>query len=264
MANLTPNNGNLYLGAGVLKLDVWSAGAKTGLFYDMGDVSEFSTTMSSEIAEKKTSRTGARGLYKSAVKGVSGEGSLKLSEWAAYNVANAILGTRSDLTQSSTTKTDAAPVSNPAMQKGASCYIGFRGVTSFTLKMAPATALVLGTDYTFDAETGEVTILSTSSTFTNGSKLLWSGTVPAILNTSGRSIITPLSAPMILASIRYKSATDQVSGPRYDIFLPMVQLIPDGAMEWLKDDFSDLGMKIKLMMDTTQAAGQEYGTITEL
>ena len=265
MANITPSNGNLYLGAGVLKMDFWTtAGVKTGLFYDLGDVSEFQTTFNVDVAEKKTSRVGARSLYKTAIKGVSGEGTLKLSEFAARNVAAALLGTRTDLTQSSTTRTDVAPLNDPQMQKGGSCYIGSRGVTGFTLKMAPSTALVLNTDYTFDSETGEVTILQSSTTFTNGSKLLWSGTVPAITATSGRSVITPLQQPMILASLRFKSAADQVSGPRYDAFIPQIQIYPDGAQDWIKDDFADLAMKFKILMDTSQAAGQEYGSFVEL
>lgn len=264
MGNITPNSGNLIIPKGVLSIDLWSAGAKTGMFWDAGDAQEFTTTWSVDVAEKNTMRTGASGLYASAVKSVKGELGITLTEWAARNVAMHALGTRTDLVQTASTKTDTAPVGDPAMQKGAKCYIGFRDVTSFALKMAPSTALVLGTDYTFDAATGEITILSTSSTFTNGSKLLWSGTVPQIQATAGRSIITPLSSPMILASLRYRSAPDQAVGQKFDIFIPKVQIYPDGPEEWLKDDFADLKLKGKLLFDTTQPAGYEYGTITEL
>lgn len=264
MGNITPSNGNLYLGAGVLDWDIWANGAKTGLFYDLGDVSEFNLDYKVDVAEKRTSRVGARSIYKTAVKGVSAEFSLKLSEWSARNFAIGSLGSRTDFTQSTSTKTDQAPLNDPQMQKGGKCYIGFRGVTGFTLKQAPATSLVLNTDYTFDAETGQVTILTSSPTFVNGSKLLWSGTVPAVLATAGRSVIAPLQAPMVMATLRFKSDTQAVSGPRYDAYFPQVQFYPNAAQEWLKDDFSDLSLTGRLMFDTTQAAGLEYGTIVEL
>lgn len=266
MPNLTPSSGNCYFGSGVLSIDIWSSGAKTTAFFDLGDVSAFTTDFSAEMATKNTSRTGARGLYASAVKSVKGEVSLTLSEWAARNLAVAVLGKRADLAQSSSTVTSQALASSGAVL-GASYRIGYYNVSAFVLKLG-ATALTLGTDYTFNSETGEVKLLTTGTITAGTTTLVWSGTVPAITSTAGstgvgRSTIALLQSALIYCSLRFVSATD-ATGPRYDIFLPKVQIAPGSAIDWLKDDFGDLSFKGELMYDSTQTSGQEYGLITEL
>lgn len=266
MANLTPSNMNLYLGSGVVYMDFWKNGAKTGGFFDLGDVSAFKTEYTAENAVKKTSRNGSRGTYRSTPKSASAKVSLTLSEFAARNFEVAVMGKRTNLTQSSSTQTSVA-IPAAAVQLGAAFYTGFYGVTSFVLKKG-ATALTLGTDYTFDAESGAVTFVPTGTVTNGDATITWGGTVPAITSNAdttgvGRSRIAFLQNANILVSIRFKSATD-ATGPRYLVYLPQVQLAPKDGIDWIKDDWSDLQLEGEIQMDLTQPAGQEYGTADEL
>lgn len=260
MSVLAPNPGLVYYGRGELKLDLWSNGAATNIWKHMGMCSEFSTTVSTETEELENAMSGISSPYAVAISKTNFEGALKASEFGDQNLRLAFAGSTADLVQTSSTKTDSAPVGDPLMVKGASCFIGYYDVTAFTLKMAPSTALVLGTDYTFDAGTGEITILSTSSTFTDGTKLLWSGTVPAITSTAKRSIITPMASPNLLASLRFNTASDVQGTKRFAIYLPKVLIMPDGNTDWLKKGFGELSYKLKVQKHDTLG----YGSVIEL
>lgn len=266
MSMNAPNNNNWVLGSGILEMDFWANGAKTGAFFDCGDCEKFTTDFSADMLTKNTNRNGSHGPVASFVTGVKGEATITLNEMTARFLSKAMLGTRSNLAQSGSTQTSVA-IAASGIRVGASYYIGYLGVTAFVLKNS-STALTLGTDYTFNSETGKVTILG--GAITDGlATINWSGTVPAITSTAdttgvGRSVINPLQAAKVQASIRFTSAAD-AGGQRYVVFIPLLQFSPSQALDWIKkDDTMTMELKGSIMMDTTQPAGQEYGTITEL
>lgn len=260
MSLYTPSAGQNFWGRGALRLDIWNAGAPSSAWIHPGMCPQFETNISTESEDLENAMSGVSAPYNSAITKMSWEGSLKTTEFSDRMLRAQFAGTSADLTQSGTTKTDQAPTGDPTLKKGQSCYIGYLGVTAFALKVAPNIALVLGTDYTFDAESGEITILESSTTFTSGSKLLWSGTVPAITATANRAVITPMATPQLLCSLRYKTASDVQGTKRVMIHIPQLLLMPDGGVDWLAKKWGELSFKYKVQKHATLG----FGSITEL
>lgn len=260
MSLRTPSSGQNFWGRGELRIDFWNAGAPTNAWEHPGMCTQFETNVQTESEDLENAMSGVSALYNSMITKLIWEGSIKSTEFSDRMIRAQFAGSSADLTQAGSSKVDQAPTGDPTMKKSQSCFIGFYGVTVFTLKMAPSTALVLGTDYTFDAESGEVTILESSVTFTNGSKLLWSGTVPAITATANRSIITPMANAQLICSLRYKTATDVQGTKRAMIYIPQMILMPDGSVDWLAKKFGELTYKYKVQKHPTLG----YGSIVEL
>lgn len=269
MSTVIPNSGNMYFGSGIVSLDRWlgSPLAKTTAFFDAGSVESFKTNMSVDMEVARTARTGARAPYAAAPKQTDGTFEAEFSEVNFRNLALSVLGTATPFTQSAATKTDVAIANvNGGVQLDADYFIGYTGVTVFTAKKA-STALVAGTDYTFNAETGAVRFLSTGSTVTAAdTTVTWSGTVPAVLAAANRSIIQLLSNANIVVSARFNSATDAV-GQRYSAMVPKIQLAPSKEFDWLKQGFETITMKGTLLPDSTNTfngTAYPYGYWLEL
>lgn len=247
----TPDSQNIYVGAG----EVWfnrfdAAGAQTQ-WRHLGDVSKLELTVNADVIEKKSSMTGARGLMARVVTGVTGELAATLSEFDPENLALALLGTTAAFSQSSGTATDSAITGT--VKKGYALDTGKRKITVTSVKKAPATALVLGTDYSVDSDSGLITILPGSSTVADGDSLLWSGSYPAITSTQ----VNALANAVILGSLRFRSAADAY-GPRYLIDVWKVAITPDGALALLSDNFGEIGLKGAMLEDTSKTLGNRY------
>lgn len=260
MGNITPTPANFTAGAGILQWDLWAGSpvAKTGGFYDLGDCSAFDTTPTVEVKTKRSARSAGRPIVASVLGSSDITHSVTCSEMAARNIAAGLLGDRRDLAITAPgSATNATMVGDPAMKKGMTARTGVRGaLTALVVKsgtVSPGTVtLVDGTDFTYDPETGAITILQSSPSFVDGHHLYVTYTAGvAIIATAGRSAITLLTKPLQYASIWYKSAADQITGLRSEIFIPKVQIAPDGAIPWLSEDFADLKFKFQAVSDPT-------------
>lgn len=260
MGNITPNPLNFTAGAGILKWDLWagSHAAKTGGFWDMGDCSAFDSTPSTDMKTKRSGRSAGRPVVASVLGSSDIVHSVTCSEFAARNIGGALLGDRRDLVISAPGSVTAGTlVGDPTLKKGQSGRTGVRGnLTGLSVKSGTtspgAVSLVDGTDYTYDPETGEIAILATSPSFVDGQHLYVSYTAgEAVAATAGRSAITLLTKPLQYATIWYKSAADQITGLRSEIYIPKVQISPDGPVNWLSEDFSDLKLKFQGIADYT-------------
>lgn len=273
--NLAPNNGNLYLGAGELWADFWVNGAATGAFVHLGLVDEFTTTGTPEFKDIPNAMDGLRVTYKQVLTGLKIEYGMKLRELTAKTLAQNLLGTAGVFTQTanpSATNQTLAGGASQVVAVGNWYDIGSKGVTGFSCKQG-ATSLVAGSspqdttsgkDYYLDSEQGLIYILP-QSTIAAGSVFTWAGAIPGILATANKALITAASissAPF--ATFRFRSAANQQSGPRFIVTLQQAMAAPDGAMEWIKDDFSDLGFKGQLMKRAGMPTGQEYMVAQEL
>lgn len=246
----TPNSGNAYFGSGIIELDRWAGNplAKTGAFFDAGSVERFTTNLSVDMEISRSARTGARAPYAAAPKQTDGSIEFDMSEFHFRNLALASLGTATPFTQSSSTIT-AQAIAAAGVVLDAAYYIGYTGVTAFAVKNGAA-ALVAGTDYTFNAETGAVKFLTGGAVTAGDTTLTWSGTVPAITSSANRSIVQLLSNASIVASIRFTSAIDAY-GIRYHHFYPKIQIAPSKEIDWLKQGFEMITMKGTLLPDYT-------------
>lgn len=247
----TPDSQNIYVGAGEVWFNRFDANGAATQWRHLGDVSKLELTVNADVIEKKSSMTGARGLLARVVTGVTGELSMTLSEFDPENLALALLGTTAAFSQSSGSATDAAVIGT--VKKGSYLDTGKRKIVVTGVKKAPSTALVEGTDYTYDSDSGLIRILPGSSTVSDGDTLLWSGTYPAIISTQ----VQALANAVILGSLRFRSASDAY-GPRYLIDVWKVAITPDGALALLSDSFGEIGLKGAMLEDTSKPVDNRY------
>lgn len=252
----TPDSNNLYLGAGEVWFNRFSSGAATQ-WRHLGNVTKFELTQSVETLEKKSAMSGARGLLKRVVTGTTSEIALTLDEFEPENVALSLLGTASAFSQTSGTATDTAITGT--VKKGHWLDTGKLKIVVTALKKSPSTALVLGTDYEVDSDSGMVRILPGSTAVADGDSLLWTGTYPSITSTQ----VQALANARIEGALRFRSASDSV-GPRYLVDVWNVSITPDGALALLGTEFGEIGLKATVQEDTSKTVGQRYFRVVTL
>lgn len=252
----TPDSNNLYLGAGEVWFNRFSSGAATQ-WRHLGNVTKFELTQSVETLEKKSAMSGARGLLKRVVTGTTSEIALTLDEFDPENVALSLLGTSSAFSQTSGTATDTAITGT--VKKGQWLDTGKLKIVVTALKKSPSTALVLGTDYEVDSDSGMVRILPGSTAVADGDSLLWTGTYPSITSTQ----VQALANSRIEGALRFRSASDSV-GPRYLVDVWSVSIAPDGALALLGTEFGEIGLKAAVQEDTSKTVGQRYFRVVTL
>lgn len=253
----TPDSGNLYLGAGEVWFNRFSSGTTKTQWRHLGNVSKLDLTQAVENLEKKSAMTGARGLLKRVVIGSTSELSLTMDEFERENVALGLLGSTAAFSQSSSTATDQAITGT--VKKGQWLDTGKLKITVTGVKKSPSTALVLGTDYEVDSDSGMIRILPGSSTVADGDSLLWSGSIPAITSNQ----INALANSRIEGALRYRSASDAV-GPRYMVDFWNISITPDGALSLLGTEFGEITLKGAVQEDTTKTIGNRYFQMVEL
>lgn len=252
----TPDSNNLYLGAGEVWFNRFSSGAATQ-WRHLGNVTKFELTQSVETLEKKSAMSGARGLLKRVVTGTTSEIALTLDEFEPENVALSLLGTASAFSQTSGTATDTAITGT--VKKGQWLDTGKLKIVVTALKKSPSTALVLGTDYEVDSDSGMVRILPGSTAVADGDSLLWTGTYPSITSMQ----VQALANARIEGALRFRSASDSV-GPRYLVDVWSVSITPDGALALLGTEFGEIGLKATVQEDTSKTVGQRYFRVVTL
>jgi hypothetical protein len=252
----TPSSDNLYLGAGELWINLYVNGVRT-LWRHLGNVDKFELNPSVTTLEKKSSMSGARGTYKEVVTGTALELALTLSEFAAENLALALLGDSKVFTQTIATVTDES-LGTTNSKKGYALDTGKKKITVTGVKVGAVSA-VLGTDYSVDSESGLITVLPTATVIVDGSTVLWSGSAPAIAGTQ----IQALSNVNVMAAIRFRSATD-ATGPRFDAEVYKTSLAPDAALSFLSDTWGEISLKGKVYEDTSKPAGERYFRLVPL
>jgi len=201
--------------------------------------------------------SGARGLLKRVVTSTTSEVALTLDEFDPENVALALLGSASAFSQSSGTATDSAIPGT--VKKGQWLDTGKLKITVTGVKKSPSTALVLGTDYEVDSDSGMIRILPGSSTVADGDSLLWSGSYAAITSTQ----IQALANSRIEGALRFRSASDAV-GPRYLVDFWKVSIAPDGALALLTTEFGEITLKAAVQEDTSKSIGERYFRMVQL
>jgi len=253
----TPDSGNIYLGAGEVWFNRFGANGSPTQWRHLGNVSRLEPTQSVETLEKRSAMSGARGLLKRVVTSTTSEVALTLDEFDPENVALALLGSASAFSQSSGTATDSAIPGT--VKKGQWLDTGKLKITVTGVKKSPSTALVLGTDYEVDSDSGMIRILPGSSTVADGDSLLWSGSYAAITSTQ----IQALANSRIEGALRFRSASDAV-GPRYLVDFWKVSIAPDGALALLTTEFGEITLKAAVQEDTSKSIGERYFRMVQL
>jgi len=252
----TPSSDNLYLGAGEVFINLYVNNVLSSTWRHLGNVDKVEITPTVTTLEKKSAMNGAHGTYKEVITGTAVELAMTLSEWAAENLALALLGSSSAYSQTLGTGTDVS-LGATNSKKGYYLDTGHKKIVVTSVKVG-AVVYALHTDYEVDSETGMILIVP-ASTIPDLSTVLWSGTWPTIASTR----IQALSNAKIEASLRFRSATD-ATGPRYFVEIWKTTLYPDGALGLLSDSWGDIGLKGKILQDTTKPHGEQYYSLLEL
>jgi hypothetical protein len=255
----TPTNADLYVGAGNVLIDRWVNGVKTGNWRHMGLVDKLDITMSTESVKKKNAMDGARGTYKEIVTGSEATLSLSFAEFNAENLALALGGNVTTWTQASGTASDTA-LGN--VKKGFGLSTGKNKITVTAVKKGATTLVDAGTsngtgDYWVEKQSGTIFFLDTPTTagLADGDAVTWTGSYLAI---TGKPQVNGLAAGQIQCSLKFVSASNQASGPQFEVLIPQATISGDGALSLINEDIGSGTLKGTAQQDTSQAAGEQF------
>jgi hypothetical protein len=249
----TPSTSNLYLGAGEIWFNRFDTSGNKTQWRHLGNCSKFELDPNVNTVEKYSSMSGARGLLSRAVVQTGASVSMTLNEFDPENLALAFLGVTTVAgLQTGGTATDLTTAPATA-KKGYSLDTGKRKIVVTSAKKSPSTALVSGTDYTYDSDSGLINILPGATAIADGDTLLWTGTFPAITT----PIVQALANALLIGALRFRSASDAV-GPRFVVDVWKASIQPDGAVGLIGTDYGELGFKAACLQDTSQAAGNQF------
>ena len=255
----TPTNADLLVGSGIILIDRWVNGVKTGQWRHLGLCEKLEVSVTQESIKKKNAMDGARGTYKEVVTGTEAAVSMTFAEFNPENVALALGGNVTAWTQSSGTATDTA-LGNT--KKGWGLSTGRNRITVTAVKKGATVLVNAGSpngtgDYWVDSQSGTIFILDVTTTagLVDGDALTWSGSFPAI---TSRPQVNGLAAGQIYCSLKYISAANQASGPQREILIPQMSIMPDGAIALITEAFAEGSLKGTALQDTSQPAGEQF------
>jgi hypothetical protein len=253
----TPNPQNLYLGAGEVWLDRFDPVTflPTGSYRHLGDVDSLELNTVVKALEKKSSMDGARGTYANVIVSADIDVTLKLAELDPENFALAMLGSTAPWTQPIDATISAGVINNGVAIVLDRWYdLGFLNphVTSVG-------ALIAGVDYVVDYPTGMIKFPSTGAAPL--AITTWTGSAPAI---TGGKVWYGLGAIETYGALRYRSAANQITGVQMLLDIWNIQLMPEGNLQLIAEQFGEATLKGKVQVDNTKPVGQRYYRVRQL
>lgn len=257
-----PSAQNFVVSTGEIWASIFVNDLFTGEWFHVGNCEEFTANLSTDKIQLLSSMEGNRGVLDEANVKQTAEFSMTLNEFNIDNLRMALTGTSVPHTQSAFAAAAATPQNlfgGQPITLGRSYLIGYLNCTGVVFKQG-ATTLVSGTDYTFDSETGRVTFKSGGAA--TAAATTWTGTVPAI---TARNGLAPLTAGKITAAFQYRSAPNQVRGPRKLIDIWRANVTVDGDVAFLTPDkYGQLKIKGSIMNDAANHPTAPYWYEREL
>jgi hypothetical protein len=237
---------NLLLGRGKWYFDRWLPGTTTptGLRF-LGDAGKGDVTPSVQTKDRYTSTK--KTATKMATVNMSQQHmiSIEAGEFDPENVALALLGDTSFITQAATPVT--GETLTTSVNLGRIYQTAKRLIGTITVHQA-ATVLVLGTDYDVeDATLGLIRILPTSSTVTAGSTITIDYTPTAIV-APGLKRVTAGMETAIDGKLIFVG--DPAQGHAWDYEFWHVRFSPNGAISLITSDFSNIPLQGEVLDDS--------------
>lgn len=254
---MTPDPNNLSLGAGEVLFDRYDANGDSTGYRHLGNVESLTISTTVEKLEKKSSMQGKRTTYKEVVIGQTAEVSMILSEFDPDNLALAFRGDVVDFTQAGAWGLSAQSINGGVAIVFDRWYpMGKRSLSNVVISQG--TPLTLGDDYEINLELGLVKILESGA----GTEAIttWDGDSAPLASSSIRG----LASSSINGRLKYFSATDQVSGPRYELDVHNFEPAPEGELGLISEVYGTFTLKGKAQEDTSQASGEEFFTLRVL
>ena len=234
---------NYVLGSGKIYFGQYAPGTRIAAPQRyFGNTPAFSVASESESLDHFDADNGIRTKDDSALLELNRNGSLITDHISPDNLALWFLGEKQTVTQAaaaSQTATLLAAEPNRRYQLGVTTAnpAGVRGITVATIvnnKSPTPENLVLGTDYTVDANTGAVEILDTPKA---DGVLDLTVSYAVLLSTFNRVISG--SNSQIEGELLFRSNNGK--GLNMDYYYPYVQLKPDGDFELKSEEWQQLG-----------------------
>ena len=255
-----PDNKNYILGRGKLYFQPFAPGTRTptgGARY-LGNSPALSTTSDTTTLDHYDADSAVRVKDLSLVTEFNRNGSLTLDHISPENLAlwyggSSQLVTQAAITSATQTITGARRGRRYQLGTSPSLPGGVRGLTTITAATDGGTpvALVAGTDFTADLETGAIEILPTSTVVTD------TPAVNVIVTYSAAAVtynqMTSGDAAAIEGELFYRATNAQ--GSKLDYLFPYVSIRPDGDHELKGDDVQSVTFNFDVLKrdDTTAA-----------
>jgi hypothetical protein len=219
----------------------------------IGNTPEINLTSESESLDHFDSDAGVKEKDKSVLLSLNRTGSFITDQISPANLALFFLGSETITNVAAVTDATHAiadVLTGQRYQIGAnpSNPAGVRNVSGVTI-VKGATPLVLGTDYTLDADSGGVTFLDSSATVNDGDDVV----VTYDLAASAHNTVVTGASASINGSLFYKSNNPE--GAQFDYFWPKVTLKPDGDFALKGDDWQQISFSFEILKkdDNTEA-----------
>ncbi len=238
---------NYTLGRGEVHFAAFAPGTQVaGGFRFIGNCPEFTLTREEETLEHYSSTGGIRVKDDEVTLQLDTSGSIVCDDVDPKNIAMFLYGTVATITTSSATGT--VNTFN-LIEKGLSYQLGVtpstptgvRSVASVVVnRVTPAAVLVLGTDYSLDAELGVVTLLASGVTLTNGQNISVTFNVAA-----GTRLQVAAGQSAVEGALRFVSYNPK--GLRFDYYMPWVKLSPNGDLSLIGDEWQSINLNVEAL-----------------
>lgn len=249
MSPLAPDNTNLLLGAGQVffkRNDVDQG------YVHLGNCTQFRIEFEDEKREVVNRMTSAQGTYRKVTSKRTGRLNIIGQEFNPDNQALVTMGSKSALTQSSSSVTGEVLATAAQFVEGAYYRTVYRGISSLVLTQG-TTTLVEGTDYNIiDATLGIIEIIPGGANITAATQLDADYSYAADTSTTIRGGDTG----DIYGSILFVG--DPAAGPAMDVEIWSLSIEPEGGLDFIGDDFLEWTLNCEILDDSSNHPNEPY------
>lgn len=250
------NGNNMVIGRGKIYFDRYVNGVPSGLLRFMGVGPKFDVTPSSTEKDRYDMTKAAAPLLVTTTTQQDHKVVIDLEEFTKDNVALALFGTASTVTQGTTPVTSEAVFSGPAgkllpdtILRLKNRNVPFTGTGALVLTATAGgspTPLVLGTDYEEeDSEMGLIHILPGYSAVTLGTTTLITAAYTPAASTFSR--VAAGVDTGIFGTLVFKG--DPANGPAMEIEVWKVRIKPSAALALIADDYASMSLEGRVIAD---------------
>lgn len=255
--SIQANPNNLLIGRGKAYFDRYVNNVPTGNFRFLGNAMKFEITPSTTEKDRYDMTQKSSPLLATVTTQQDHKFTIDLDEFTKENVALALFGTTSVVTQGTTPVTSetiftglAGTLLPDTVLRLKNRNVPFTGTGALVLTATGSgspTALVLGTDYEAeDSEMGLIHILPTYATVTLASTTLITAAYTPTTGTFNRvaaGVDTNIHGALI-----YKG--DPVNGPAQEVEVWNLRIKTSGAIALITDDYGSLPLEGRVIADT--------------
>lgn len=258
----TPSAENLLLGAGALYFDrIDNATGKFTGERHLGNCTAFTFAPGAEVLEKYSSMDADRSLYKAVVKQVRATGKITLDEFDPHNLAMAMLGDNSVITQSSGSVLSGG-AETFVVKKGHMYKLGGVNPANQKFNIDPTSiALTKGAtplvkDRDFIVTSGPAGVIFFPD---NLSTILVDGdSVNITYNFLASTMKKIVGGTNLKVEGYIRFIGDPTTGPRYDGDFWRVSVTPEGDLNFIGDDWGQFNLTFECMDDSMNHASEPF------